>query len=294
MASTSGLPRSQDFIKCRVIRKGTSVQEWKSVTLEDKMEVDVEELCFHSISSTSNTKKAKKRKAEDELATQLSGHEKRPRSEAVKDISLAGKSVTKALKRDGLRFLVPVDLSWNYQGQMRTISISALVDTGAEATIFDCDFVERKLLPWKRRETRLKLEGADGSPLKRSGIAQVQGMEMKVLDARTGKDRSFNLVAEIASLEPGTPLILGLDWLTEHCEKLVLTAPFGLELKRALDIQEVTDFSDFDEVLANSQYVGLIRIGQWESVKSTDGVCRRIMTISAAENLDELAARLSP
>lgn len=72
-------------------------------------------------SPTINTKTGKKRKAEDEMATHLSAHEKRPRTVAASDISLArnhvsgisldGKSLAKALKQGGLKFHIPVKLS---------------------------------------------------------------------------------------------------------------------------------------------------------------------------------------
>jgi len=55
---------------------------------------------------------------------------------------------------------------------------------------------------------------------------------------------------------------LGFDWITPHCEKLRVTEPYGLELKRAFEIEEVTDFSEFGEILEQSQYVGLIHVGE--------------------------------
>ena len=46
------------------------------------------------------------------------------------------------IKCEGLKFLVPVKLSWTYEENIRESSSNALVDSGAEATIFDTDFVE--------------------------------------------------------------------------------------------------------------------------------------------------------
>ena len=59
----------------------------------------------------------------------------------VSHISFDGESGAKSLKHDGLKFHVPVKLSWDYGGNKRHISINALIDTGAEAMIFDADFV---------------------------------------------------------------------------------------------------------------------------------------------------------
>jgi len=83
------------------------------------------------------------------LATQLSDHKKRPQQVAVSDILLVGKAdaQAKVLKREGLKFLVPVNLSWLYEGNKRELSINALVDTGVEAMIFDTDFVEQMMMP---------------------------------------------------------------------------------------------------------------------------------------------------
>jgi len=74
-----------------------------------------------SNSPTYNTKKAQKRKAEDEVAPPVSANEKRPRTVAASDISLAqnpvshisldGKTGAKSLKHAGFKFHVPVKLS---------------------------------------------------------------------------------------------------------------------------------------------------------------------------------------
>jgi len=63
-----------------------------------------------SLSLIQKTKTAKERKAEEELAPQLSDHEKRPQQVSVSDISLVGKvdAQVKVLKCEGLKFLVSV------------------------------------------------------------------------------------------------------------------------------------------------------------------------------------------
>jgi len=247
-----------------------------------------------SLSLIQKTKTAKMRKAEEELAPQLSDHEKRPQQVTVLDIPLVGNADARAkvLKREGLQFLVPVILSWLYEGNKRELSINALVNTGAEATIFDTDFVEQIMMPWVKRETRLRWESADGSILKRSGTVQVKNVEMYVPDTRSGKNKTLDLVTEVACLEPGCSLILGFDWIRAQCDKLRVTTPYGLELKRALEIEEVTDFSEFGEILEQSSYVGLIHVRKWESRHLSTGKVRRIMQIIMGEDLKTLAERL--
>jgi len=87
------------------------------------------------------------------------------------------------------------------------------------------------------------LENADGSLLKRSGTVQVKQAQLEVPNAGTGKQKILDLVTEVVCNEPGCPLTLGFEWITAHWDKLRVTSPYGLELKPALEIEEVTDFS---------------------------------------------------
>ena len=112
------------------------------------------------------------------------------------DIFSVGKADAQAqvLKHEGLKCLLPVKFSWLYEGNKRELSITALVDSGVKATISDMDFVEQMMMPWVKRETRLRLESADGSILKRSGTVEVKNMEMCVPDPRSGKNKTLDPV----------------------------------------------------------------------------------------------------
>jgi len=254
------------------VKKGISVSNWKKEHEGEVLDIDLISIssCVRNLSPSSSlsliqkTKTAKKRRAEEELAPQLGDHEKRPQQVAVSDMPLVGNTNARAkvLKHEGLKFLVPVMLSWLCEGNKRELSVNALVDTGVEATIFNNDFVEQMMMPWVKRETRLRLESADSSILKRSGTVQVKNMEICVPDARSGKNKTLYLGTEVACLEPGCLLILGFDWITAQCNKLRVTTPYGLELKTALEIEEVTDFSEFGKILEQSSYVGLMHVGK--------------------------------
>jgi len=161
-----------------------------------------------------------------------------------------------------------------------------------ETTIFDTDFVEQLIMPWVKRETRLRLGSADGSIHKRSGTVQVKNVEMCVPDARSGKNKTLDMVTEVTSLKLGCTLILGFHRITVQCDKLRVSTPYGLELKRALEIEEVMDFSEFGEILEQSSYVDLIHMGKWESRHLLTGKARRIMQIIVGEDLKTLAERL--
>jgi len=106
-----------------------------------------------------------------------------------------------------MKFDIPVKLSCVCGGNTRVITVNALSDTGAEVTILDTDFVEQMIMPWFKRGNRLRLESADGSLLKRSGTIQVKQVQLEVPDARSVKQKSLDLVIEVACLEPGCPLI---------------------------------------------------------------------------------------
>jgi hypothetical protein len=309
----SGNLLSQDITRILVVRKGTSVGKWKrehreeitrhedllSISTSDSAFVDPVNSMSVSFDSVSlqNTKKGKKRKGDEEMATPVIDHKKRSRTETAMDISLARNDV-KVLRTTGLRFIVPVRISWMYEGQLKDFSISALVDTGAEATIFDVDFVEQMMLPWVKKETRLRLEGADGSQLKRSGQVQVTSVKLNVLDARSGRSRDTDLETEVAKLDLDVPLILGLDWITTHCDKIRVTQPFGLELKKPCEIEEVMDYTEFAEKLEGSKWVGMIRVHMDETMESGDEwrntTVKRIASIIIGQSLDELANRLPP
>jgi len=156
---TSGQAVSQDWFSICVVRKGISVKDWKEEHEGELMHIEPVLISSfsrnHSISQ--KTKRVQKRKAGDELATLISALEKRPRTVAALDISLArnpvsnfslvGKSSTKVLRPGGMKFHIPVKLSWVYGGNTRMITVNALSDTGAEVTILDTDFVEQMMMP---------------------------------------------------------------------------------------------------------------------------------------------------
>ena len=110
----------QDWFNICLVKKGVSVSDWKKEHEGEIMDIDpVSISCirnlspFSSLSLIQMIKTAKNRKAQEELAPQLSNHEKRPQQMAVSDISLVGNADAraKALKCKGLKFLVPVRLS---------------------------------------------------------------------------------------------------------------------------------------------------------------------------------------
>jgi len=136
------------------------------------------------------------------------------------------------------------------------------------------------------------LESAGGSLLKRSGTVQVKQVQLEVPDARSGKQKILELVTEVVCLETGCPLILGFLWFIANCDKLRVTSPYCLELKHAFEIEEVRDFSEFDQILEHAKYDSLTDVGEMESGRVPSGLPFHLMQITAAEYLQGLAERL--
>jgi len=113
-----------------------------------------------------------------------------------------------------------------------------------------------------KRETRLRLESTGNSIRKRSDTVQVKNVEMCIPDTKSAKNKTLDLVTEVTCLKSGCLLILGFDWITGQCDKLRVTSPYGLELKRLLEREEVIVVSDFSEILEQSSYVGLIHVSK--------------------------------
>jgi len=119
---------SQDWFSICVVRKGNSVKEWKQEHEWEHMDIDpvLISSVSRNLSIPQNTKRLLKREAEDELATLITAIEKRLQTVAASDISLArnsvshfslvGKSSVKVLSPGGMKFHIPVKLSWVYGG----------------------------------------------------------------------------------------------------------------------------------------------------------------------------------
>jgi len=92
----------------------------------------------------------------------------------VSNFSLVEKSSLKELRPGGMKFHIPVKLSWVYSGNTKVITGNTLIDTGAEVTILDMDFVVQMMIPGVKRENRLRLESADGCLLKTLRTVQLK------------------------------------------------------------------------------------------------------------------------
>ena len=95
------------------------------------------------------------------------------------------------------------------------------------------------------------MTGPDKQLLKRSGLACVEDVQLKVRDVKTRKMRMITLAIETVALGQEYPLILGLDWLKTNVDKIVINSP-EVEIKPGMEIEEVTDHEGWGNSVENA------------------------------------------
>ena len=79
--------------------------------------------------------------------------------------------------------------------------------TGATCSVFDCDFVKKNEIPWRRRKVPVRIKSASGALIPKAGEAFTCDCSAVV------KDHVVPFTTEVFTLEEGIDLILGMDWL---------------------------------------------------------------------------------
>ena len=150
----SDLELSQEK-RISVVRRGISMGE-----LEESfsiMSTENNALVFdrfvHSVISLKNhesttpvPKNMLKRKADEELAIPSGAHEKRPRMEAAMKQIESDHQEAMGMGM-GIRFLIYVTVCWLWMEEWKNASFYALIDTGADVSLFDINFLEEKKIP---------------------------------------------------------------------------------------------------------------------------------------------------
>ena len=135
-----------------VVRRGISMGELQESfsIMSTENNAPVFDRFVHSVISLKNQesntpvpKNMLKRKANEELAIPSGAHEKRPRTEAaMKQIE---SDHQKAMGMGmGIRFLIYVTVCWLWMEEWKNTSFYALIDTGADVSLFDVNFLEEK------------------------------------------------------------------------------------------------------------------------------------------------------
>ena len=68
-------------------------------------------------------------------------------------------------------------------------------------------------MPLKYRPTSLRIFGANGQRLQKSGKVIVVSMDLKVVDARTNRERTFRPTFKGAVLGLADEMIIGIHWM---------------------------------------------------------------------------------
>ena len=180
----------------------------------------------------------------------------------------------KKMRNSRDKFRIPVVLAWiNQSGISCTRNVNSLIDTGSEINVMYARMIGEQLMPSRHRDTKLRIIGANGKRLAKSGKVVVKSVDLRVRDASNGKESKFKPTYKVADLGPEEDLIIGMDWMNTVVDSIKIN-PYGLVFKLPIDIVN-TDEEDLTELVEQAVYVGVITVlNQW----SLDG--KRVFSIS--------------
>ena len=146
------------------------------------------------------------------------------------------------------KFRIPILLAWiNQSGISCTRNVICLIDTGSKIIVMWACMIAEQLMPWRHRDTKLRIIGANGQRLAKSDKVVVKSVDLRIHDASNGKERMFKPTYEVADLGPEEDLIIGMDWMNTVVDSIKIK-PYGLVFKRPIDIVN-TDKEDLTELV---------------------------------------------
>ena len=146
------------------------------------------------------------------------------------------------------KFRIPILLAWINQSEIScTRNVICLIDTGSKIIVMRARMIAEQLMPWRHRDTKLRIIGANGQRLAKSGKVVVKSVDLRIHDASNGKERTFKPTYEVADLGPEEDLIIGMDWMNTVVDSIKIK-PYGLVFKRPIDIVN-TDKEDLTELV---------------------------------------------
>ena len=144
----------------------------------------------------------------------------------------------KKIGNDGQQFKIPVVISWiNRDAVSCSRTVQALIDTASELTILYPKTIVDQPMPWKHRPTSLRIFGTNCQRLQKSGKVIVDSVDLKVVDARTERERTFRPAFKVADLGPADEMTIGMDWM-QHTGDSVKVHPCWLVFKSLIDFVE--------------------------------------------------------
>ena len=109
----------------------------------------------------------------------------------------------KKMPNSGDKLRIPVLLAWiNESGISCTRSVNSRIDTGSEITVLNARMIGEQLMPWRHRNTKLRIIGANVQRLMKSGKVVAKSVDLKIQHASNGKERTFKPTYEVANLGP--------------------------------------------------------------------------------------------
>ena len=179
------------------------------------------------------------------------------------DTEVAVNAEEKKMRNSGDKFTILVVLAWiNKSGISCTRNINCLIDTGSEITVMNAYMIGEQLMPWRQMDTKLRIIGANGRRLAKSGKVVVKSVDLRIRDASNGKKRTFKPTYEVADLGPEEDLIIGMDWMNTVVDSIKINT-YGLVFERLIDIVN-TDEEDLTELVQQAAYVRVITVpNQW-------------------------------
>ena len=193
------------------------------------------------------------------------------------DTEVAVNVEEKKIRNSGNKFRIPVILAWiNQSGISCTRNINSLIDTGSEIPVMNARMIGEHLMPWRHRDTKLRIIGANGQRLAKSGKVVVKSVDLRIRDASNGKQRTFKAIYEVADLDPEEDLLIRMDWMNTVVDTIKIN-PYSVVFKRPIDIVNQNE-EDIKELVEQAAYVSVITIpNEW----SLEGKRVRSISVSA-------------
>ena len=121
-----------------------------------------------------------------------------------------------------------------------------MIDTSAEVSVFNISLVKKYALPWERRAKPIYKLNANNSVAQKGGKCKIREITLQAKDYCLGEIKSMSIATETMDFKEKYSLILGMDWIRQHVEKiniLNLSSKFASKV----DAFECTEEKEWDE-----------------------------------------------
>ena len=102
-------------------------------------------------------------------------------------------------------------------------------------------------MPWTHTDTKLRIIGANGQRLAKSGKVVVKSVDLRIRDDNYGKERTVKPTYEVADLGPEEDLIIGMNLINTGVDIIKINS-YGLVFKHPIYIVN-TDEEDLTQLV---------------------------------------------